>query len=116
MNIQLIKRTSLTLLLTAIAGFSLHAGDMKADKMKMKEGVCMMEGKMMHVDAEGKCTMMDKTMTMPDGTKVMKDGECKMKDGQKMKMKDGEMMTMDSKVSVMDETTKASVMEQSKQK
>lgn len=114
MNTKTLKAIALTLMLTAVSSAGLYAEDMK--KMEMKEGVCMMDGKMMHMDASGKCTMMEKEMTMPNGTTVMKNGECKMKDGEKMKMKDGEMMTMDGKVMMMDKADQDSVMERAKQK
>lgn len=115
-----------TLALTAFTGVTgLYAEDKKDDTktdksamkedMKMHEGVCMMGGKMMHMDAKGHCMVMEKDMKMEDGTVCMKNGECKMKDGTKRTLKEGEMMHKDGKVMMMNDAQKNDVMKAAKQ-
>ena len=76
-------------MIAAVISCSVMAQSKMSDsKMKMKDGVMMMNGKMVEMK-DGKTMKMEKTMTMPNGTMVMTDGTVKMKDGKTMKLKEG---------------------------
>ena len=72
--------------------------EMKA-KMKMKDGVMMVDNKMM-MCKEGKCTPLAETYKFTDGSKVSPKGLITKADGKTMKMKNGYEMEKSGKMAM----------------
>jgi len=72
--------------------------EMKA-KMKMKDGVMMVDNKMM-MCKEGKCTPLAETYKFTDGSKVSPKGLITKADGKTMKMKNGYEMDKSGKLAM----------------
>ena len=75
---------------------------MKSDKkmeMKMKDGVMMMNDKMM-MCKDNKCTPLKETYTFTNGSKVSTTGMVTKADGKTMKMKNGYEMDMSGKMAM----------------
>ena len=68
-------------------------------KMKMKDGVMMMDNKMM-VCKEGKCMPMKGTYTCTNGCKVSPKGVMTMADGKTMKLKNGHEVDKSGKMAM----------------
>ena len=68
-------------------------------KMKMKDGVMMMDNKMM-VCKEGKIMPMKETYTFTDGSKISPKGVMTMSDGKTMKLKNGHEVDKSGKMAM----------------
>ncbi|MDD4968003.1 MAG: hypothetical protein PHT07_01090 [Paludibacter sp.] len=68
-------------------------------KMKMKDGVMMVNNKMM-VCKDGKCMPMKETYTCTDGSKITPKGEMTMADGKTMKLKNGHEVDKSGKMAM----------------
>ena len=74
-------------------------GKMNDQKMKIKEGVMMMDNKVMMCN-QNKCTPLTKTYNCSDGCKVSTDGTVTKADGSTMKMMNGSMINKEGKVTM----------------
>lgn len=76
------------LALAVIIGISAASNAQTSSKMKMKDGVMMMDNKAM-LCSHSKCTPLTKTYTCKDGCKVSTDGTITKPDGSTMKLMNG---------------------------
>ncbi|MBA2514417.1 MAG: hypothetical protein H0V26_08835 [Solirubrobacterales bacterium] len=76
------------LALAIIIGISTASNAQTSSKMKMKDGVMMMDNKTMLCN-HSKCTPLTKTYTCKDGCKVSTDGIITKPDGTTMKLENG---------------------------
>jgi len=68
-------------------------------KIKMKDGVMMVDNKMM-VCKEGKCLPMKETYTCTNGSKISPKGVMTMSDGKTMKLKNGHQVDKSGKMAM----------------
>jgi hypothetical protein len=85
--------------LIVILGISAAANAQKSAKMKMKEGVMMVDNKPM-LCKKGKCTPLTQTYTCTDQCKVSTDGTITKPDGTSMKLMNGYEIGKDGKVAM----------------
>jgi len=71
----------------------------KEMKMKMKEGVVMMDNKLM-LYKDNKYAPLNRTYTFSDGSKILMNGTVKKADGMTMKLKNGYEMDMNGKMAM----------------
>lgn len=87
------------LALAIVIGISATSNAQTSSKMKMKDGVMMMDNKTMLCD-KSKCTPLTKTYTCKDGCKVSTDGTITKPDGTTMKLENGYFIDHSGKVAM----------------
>lgn len=85
--------------LAIIFGISGAANAQTTSKMKMKDGVMMMDNKAM-LCSHNKCTPLTKTYSCTDGCKVSTDGIVTKPDGSTMKLMNGYAIGKEGKVAM----------------
>ena len=85
--------------LVIILGISAVANAQKSAKMKMKDGVMMVDNKPM-LCSHNKCTPLSQTYTCTDGCKVSTDGTVTKPDGSAMKLMNGYVIDKNGKVAM----------------
>ena len=83
----------------SIAQTTTKSSDNSMQKMKMNDGVMMVDNKTMLCN-KSKCTSLTKTYTCSDGCKVSTDGTITKPDGSTMKLMNGSMIGKDGKVTM----------------
>lgn len=63
-----------------------------------KDGIMMMDGKLMMMNDGKEVSRMDREMTLSDGTKIMMNGKIKRKDGEEIQLKEGQTIMLDGKM------------------
>ena len=96
------------LALAIIIGISTASTAQTSSKMKMKDGVMMMDNKTMLCD-NSKCTPLTKTYTCKDGCKVSPDGTVTKPDGSTMKLMNGYAIDKTGKVAMIPHDQKGHV-------
>ena len=81
-------------------------------KMKMKDGVMMVDNKAM-LCSKSKCTPLTKTYSCSDGCKVSADGTITKPDGSTMKLMNGSMIGKNGKVTMIPHGEKGHVCSES---
>ncbi|WP_121354310.1 DUF6799 domain-containing protein [Flavisolibacter nicotianae] len=89
----------LLLLLTIVFGLSAASFAQKSTKMKMKDGVMMVDNKTMLCKA-GKCSPLTTVYTCSDKCKVSPDGTVTKPDGSTMKLENGYEISKTGKVTM----------------
>jgi len=89
----------LLLLLTIAFAISLASSAQKSAKMKMKDGVMMVDNKAMLCKA-GKCSPLTSTYTCSDKCTISPDGTITKPDGTTMKLKNGYKVDKDGKMAM----------------
>ena len=85
--------------LAIVIGISTASNAQTSSKMKMKDGVMMMDNKAMLCN-HNKCTPLTKTYTCKDGCKVSTDGTVTKPDGSTMKLMNGYEIDKNGKVAM----------------
>ena len=96
----------------SIAQTTSKSSDNSMQKMKMKDGVMMVDNKAM-LCSKGKCTPLTKTYTCSDGSKVSTDGTITKPDGSTMQLKNGYEIGKDGKVAMIPHGQKGHVCDES---
>ena len=94
--------------LAIIIGISTASTAQTSSKMKMKDGVMMMDNKTMLCN-HSKCTPLTKTYTCKDGCKVSPDGTVTKPDGSTMKLMNGYEIDKNGKVAMISHGMKGHV-------
>lgn len=85
--------------LAIIFGISVAANAQKQTKMKLKDGVMMVDNKPM-LCKKGKCTTLTQTYTCKDGCKISTDGTITKPDGSAMRLMNGYEIDKNGKVAM----------------
>lgn len=85
--------------LAIIFGISATANAQKPAKMKLKDGVMMVDNKPM-LCKKGKCATLTQTYTCTDGCKISTDGTVTKPDGTSIKLMNGYAIDKDGKVAM----------------
>lgn len=96
------------LALAIIIGISTASNAQTSSKMKMKDGVMMIDNKTMLCN-HSKCTPLAKTYTCKDGCKVSPDGTVTKPDGSTMKLMNGYEIDKNGKVAMISHGMKGHV-------
>ena len=96
------------LALAIIIGISTASKAQTSSKMKMKDGVMMVDNKTMLCN-HSKCTPLTKTYTCKDGCKVSPDGTVTKPDGSTMKLMNGYEIDKNGKVAMISHGQKGHV-------
>ncbi len=96
------------LALVIIISISTASNAQTSSKMKMKDGVMMMDNKTMLCN-HGKCTPLTKTYTCKDGCKVSPEGTVTKPDGSTMKLMNGYEIDKNGKVAIISHGQKGHV-------
>ncbi len=94
------------------AQITTKSSDASMQKMKMKDGVMMVDNKTM-LCSKNKCTPLTKTYTCSDGCKVSTDGTVTKPDGSTMKLMNGYEIGKDGKVEMIPHGQKGHVCSES---
>ena len=96
----------------SIAQATSKSSDNSMQKMKMKDGVMMVDNKAM-LCSKSKCTPLTKTYSCSDGCKVSADGTITKPDGSTMKLMNGSMIVKNGKISMVQHGEKGHVCSES---
>jgi hypothetical protein len=93
------KMKKLMLFMVIVFGLSTASFAQKSTKIKMKEGVMMVDNKAMLCKA-GKCSPLTATYTCSDRCKISTDGTITKPDGTTMKLENGYQIDKDGKMTM----------------
>lgn len=87
------------IVILAVVGLCLSVSFLASPVLAVeKDGIMMMEGKLMMMQDGREVSRMDREMTLSDGTRIMMNGKIKRKDGKEIQLQEGQTIMLDGKI------------------